>query len=190
MSGFKRSLICAFICLAAVLASTLPARAVEVKENPLFMKEYALFVQRTLDSEAAARVKMTAFVTANKAMVREGFGLRPELVPGVLKEAGVDRLVCAIGANYDLLVEKLNREEAAVFYDTSQQLEYWALGLAVEEADRHGILKASPPLNVRPESEVPWFIAIKLRKQVGAYSGLKPGPKDTDALSFDKLLCE
>ena len=116
------------------------------------------------------------------------FGER--LAAAHLEAAGLERLACVTGRNYDELVEKLNREEAAVYYDTAQQLEYWALGLAVEEADRHGILKASPPLNVRPESEVPWFIAIKLRKQVGAYSGLKPGPKDTDALSFDKLLCE
>jgi hypothetical protein len=43
---------------------------------------------------------------------------------------------------------------------------------------------------VRPENEVPWFIAIKLRKRVGAYSGLKLGPKEMEGLSFDKLLCD
>jgi hypothetical protein len=190
MSGLKLFSICLCICLLSVFVSDGPARAVEVKESLLFMKEYAAFVQRTLDREPATREKLLAYVTANKAKVREGFGLHPELVPGVLEAAGLERLACVTGRNYDELVEKLNREEAAVYYDTAQQLEYWALGLAVEEAAIHGIVKASPPLNVRPEDEVPLLIGIKVKKRVAPYSGLKLGPKEMKGLSFDKLPCD
>jgi hypothetical protein len=190
MSRLTQSIVCVSVFVALLVSSAMPAHAVEVKENPLFMKEFAVFVKGTLDREKEIRSRLDGLVVANKIKVREDFGLHPELVPDIMKAAGLERLLCATGRNYDELVDKLNREEAALFYQTSQQLTYWALMMAVEEAAKLSILRPSPPMSYRPQDQVPWFMALKMKKAIEPYLGLKINPQSTGGLSFDSLLCD
>ena len=157
-------------------------------ENRRFMRELALFVQDRLDHEQEVRGGIRAFIGKNRDKVKEGFGKHPELMPELSRTAGVEKLNCVSGRYFEELQQRLNNEERHLFQDCAHQLPHWALMAAVEEADKMGVKKTSPPLSYRMRGDIPYYIAMDLRAALEPY--LAQGADKEEGFSFDGLACE
>ena len=165
-----------------------PAFAEGARENRLFTKEFALFVQDRLNNETKIRADIRAFILKNKSKYKENFGKHPELVPAMYEVAGIERVNCMQGKYWDEFTLKLNNEERHFFYETAQKLDWWVMMIAVEEADRMGVFKKSPPIAFRLLTDVPFYIALSMRSDIKPFLEAEPLPGDT--YSYNKLNCD
>jgi len=181
-------LLCLHVVAGFFLFMLQPAFAEGARENRQFTKEFALFVQDRLNNEAKIRADIRAFILKHKDKIKDNFGKHPELIPEMYEVAGVERVNCIQGKYWDEFTLKLNNEERHFFYETAQKLDWWVMMIAVEEADRMGVFKRSPPIAFRLLTDVPFYIALSMRSDIKPFLEAEPLPGDT--YSYNKLNCD
>jgi len=181
-------LLCLYVVAGVFFFMLQPAFAEGARENRQFTKEFALFVQDRLNNETKIRADIGAFIVKNKGKFKENFGKHPELIPAMYEVAGIERVNCMQGRYWDEFTLKLNNEERHFFYETAQKLDWWVMMIAVEEADRLGVFKRSPPIQFRLLTDVPFYIALSMRKDIEPFLEAEPLPGDT--YSYNKLKCD
>jgi hypothetical protein len=183
-------LFSALLCAVVLLAASNSAQAAAYHENKLFMKEYAIYAVGLLDREPEVREAVRGNIEANRELLKNGFGKHPEVIFNLELMAGLDRVNCISGKYYDRFMEELSNEERHAFYNTAHGLTSWILQIAVEEADRSGVYKPSPPLTFRQRSDVPAYIAEGIRMELRGYLLNDLTTEDRRGLSFKALPCE
>lgn len=181
-------LLCLHVVAGVFFFMLQPAFAEGARENRLFTKEFALFVQDRLNNETKIRADIRAFIAKNKGKVKENFGKHPELIPEMFEAAGVGRVNCIQGRYWDEFTLKLNNEERHFFYENAQKLDWWVMMIAVEEADSMGVFKRSPPIQFRLLTDVPFYVALSMRSDIKPFLEAEPLPGDT--YSYNKLNCD
>ena len=175
--------------LVAVLLLSGTAFAGEKTTNPVFMKEFAGFVKDRIESEPRIRVILRDYINKNKEKIREGFGLHPELIPGMYEAAGVEKLNCVQGRYADVLNEKLNNEERLLFYDVAHKVDWWVMNVALEEAVKGGVFNPQQPLAYRMPMDVPYFVAVSISKAILPYIDKKSVTSAPGVFGFNSLDC-
>ncbi len=181
-------LLCLFTVAGVFFFMLQPAFAGEARENKLFTKEFALFVQDRLNNEVKIRTDIRAFILKHKDKLKDNFGKHPELIPAMYEAAGIERVNCIQGKYWDEFTQKLNNEERHFFYETAQKLDWWVMMIAVEEADQTGVYKRSPPIQFRLLTDVPFYIGLTMRDDIKRFLEAEPQPDDT--YSYNKLKCD
>jgi hypothetical protein len=110
-------LLCLHVIAGFFFFMLQPAFAEGARENRLFTKEFALFVQDRLNNETKVQADIRAFIAKNKGKVKENFGKHPELITEMYEVAEVGRVNCIQGRYWDEFTLRLNNEERHFFYD-------------------------------------------------------------------------
>jgi len=174
--------------MAVLLLPASFAAAENKRQNRLFMREFALFVQDKLDREQRTKDMAKALISENRVKVKDGFGIHPELIVALLRETGIERLNCISGRYYETLLSGLNNEERHAFYGIAEELNWWLVMTAEEEADEMGVKKVSPPFSFRRRLDVPYYIKQDITDALRPYLEERPGP-DEKGLEFNGLEC-
>lgn len=158
------------------------------RENRRFMHEFALYVKDRIDHEREIRQSLRRFLERKRGVLKDGFGMHPEILPEMFRETGVERTNCISGRYYDTLLTSLNNEERHAFYDLAYRLSYWVMMMAVEESVVMSVYKPDQPLSLRRKSDIPEFIVEDLKREVRPYLKEKSG-KGEGGLGFDNMTC-